>query len=291
MDDLTYYVNGKFVPAAEAVLPLNDLGIARGYGVFDLLRTYGRVPFRLHDHLRRLQFSAEAIGIALPWDMEEIAEIVLDVNERAGRDDVALRIVVTGGPSDNFMTPQGRPSLVVMAHPIVPYPAHYYADGCKATTTRIERIMPTVKSLNYIGAIMAVGEATRQHAVEAIYTDSDDRLTEGTRANLFAFRGDCLVTPAEGILRGITRQVVLELAAADFEIVEGPIACGDLGVLDEVFLTSTTKEVLPIVQIDDVRIGAGRPGPNTQRLMARFRAYVGQVCARQSLASPRANST
>jgi branched-chain amino acid aminotransferase len=165
----------------------------------------------------------------------------------------------------------------VMVHPITPYPAHYYTDGCKATSTLVERTMPTVKSLNYIGAIMAMNDAGKNGAVEAIYLDEHDRLTEGTRANLFVVRGNLLITPREGVLKGITRQVLLEVVSEAVEVVEGPIHYHDLGSLDEAFLTSTTKEVLPVVQIDEHQIGSGKPGPITQRISDLFHAYVRSV--------------
>lgn len=274
MSELTYYVNGAFVPAKQAALPLNDLGIVRGYGVFDLLRTYGTTPFRLRDHIKRLESSASQIALGLPWSTEELEDAVMQTYRRNEIPDASIRIVVTGGPSDNFMTPQGKPSLVVMVHPITPYPAHYYTEGCRATSTLIERTMATVKSLNYIGAIVALEEASKTGAVEAIYLDEHDRLTEGTRANLFVVRGDLLITPREGVLKGITRQVLLEIVTDDFEVVEGPIHYHDLGVLDEAFLTSTTKEVLPVVQIDEHIIGTGKPGPQTKRITELFHDHV-----------------
>lgn len=279
MGERTYYLNGDFVPVQQAALPLNDLGIVRGYGVFDLLRTYDTTPFRLRDHIRRLESSASQIALHLPWNTEELEAIVLESYKRNAIPDASIRIVVTGGPSDNFMTPQGKPSLVVMVHPVVPYPDRYYTEGCKATTTLVERTMATVKSLNYIGAIVAMEDASKQGAVEAIYLDAQDRLTEGTRANLFAVHGNLLITPREGVLKGITRQVVLEVAADEFEVVEGPIHYHDLGAFDEMFLTSTTKELLPVVQIDDHVIGTGKPGAKTQRLTALFQAYVHSVAA------------
>ena len=279
MSELTYYVNGAFVPVMQAALPLNDLGIVRGYGVFDLLRSYGKTPFRLHDHILRLESSASQIGLELPWNTQELEAIVLETYQRNPIADASIRIVVTGGPSDNFMTPQGNPSLVVMVHPISPYPDSYYTEGCKATSTLVERTMATVKSLNYIGAIMAMNEAGKTGAVEAIYLDEHDRLTEGTRANLFVVKGDLLITPREGVLKGITRQVLLEICDGALEVVEGPIHYHDLGALDEAFLTSTTKEVLPVVQIDEHVIGTGKPGPVTKRVRELFTAYVQQVCA------------
>jgi branched-chain amino acid aminotransferase len=279
MSEATYYVNGAFVPVKQAALPLNDLGIVRGYGVFDLLRTYGKSPFRLRDHIHRLESSASQIALHLPWSTEQLEDIVLQTYERNPVPDASIRIVVTGGSSDNFMTPRGNPSLVVMVHPVAPNPASYYTDGCKAISTLIERTMATVKSLNYIGAIVAMEEAAKTGAVEAIYLDAHDRLTEGTRANLFAVRGNLLITPREGVLKGITRQVVLEVATDKYQIVEGPIHYQDLGALDETFITSTTKELLPIVQIDDQVIGNGKPGPVTKRLSELFQEHVRSVSA------------
>jgi branched-chain amino acid aminotransferase len=277
MSEITYYVNGAFVPAAQAALPLNDLGIVRGYGVFDLLRTYGKTPFRLRDHIHRLESSASQIGLALPWSTEQLEDIVLQTYARNPIPDASIRIVVTGGPSANFMTPEGKPSLVVMVQPVIPLPERYYTEGCKAVSTNLERTMATVKSLNYIGAIMAMNNASKTGAVEATYLDEHDRLTEGTRANLFVIRGHLLITPREGILKGITRQVLLEVAHEEFEIVEGPIHYHDLAALDEAFLTSTTKEILPVVQIDEHVIGTGKPGPQTKRLTELFYDYVHSV--------------
>ena len=193
-----------------------------------------RRPFRLRDHIKRLESSASQIGLGLPWSTEELEDIVLQTYARNEIPDASIRIVVTGGPSDNFMTPQGNPSLVVMVHPITPYPPTI-TRGCKATSTLIERTMATVKSLNYIGAIMAMNEASKTGAVEAIYLDEHDRLTEGTRANLFVIRGHLLITPREGVLKGITRQVLLEVAHEEFEIVEGPIHYHDLAALGRGF--------------------------------------------------------
>ena len=277
MGEITYYVNGSFVPPTQAMLPLNDLGIVRGYGVFDLLRTYGKTPFRLRDHIHRLESSASQIGLGLPWSTEELEDVVLQTYARNDIPDASIRIVVTGGPSTNFMTPQGKPSLMVMVHPVAPYPASYYSQGSKAVSTLIERTMATVKSLNYIGAIMAMNDAEKTGAVEAIYLDAHDRLTEGTRANLFVVRGERLITPREGVLKGITRQVVMEIATNDFEVVEHPIHYHELSLIDEAFLTSTTKEILPVVQIDEHVIGTGKPGPKTQRIIELFNAYVQSV--------------
>lgn len=269
-----YYVNGSFVPADQATLPVNDLSIVRGYGVFDYTRSYHGKPFKLHEHLLRLERSAKAIALALPWSTQELTEIVQATFDRNGFADAGIRIVVTGGPSDDFMTPSQQPSLLVMITPIKSSMAQQQAAGAKVTTVTMDRVLPTVKSINYMGAVMAVEEAKRQGAVEAIYRTHDDRLTEGTRANLFAFRGNQLITPKEEVLSGITRAVVMEIAEDEFEVLESDLFYAALANYDELFITSSTKEILPVIQVDDQVIGDGKPGPKTRKLLDLFHAYV-----------------
>jgi len=272
--DLIYYVNGQYVDADQAALGLNDLGIVRGYGVFDLLRSYDGKLFKLHEHVLRLQRSATSIGLDLPWSTAELEAIARATYAHNALANATIRIIVTGGAADDFMTPQQRPTLVVMVNPIGPAAPEQQACGVKVITTRIERMMPTVKSLNYITAIMAMQAAKRVGAVEAIYRTGDDRITEGTRANFFIVRGNRVITPQADVLGGITRDVVLEIAGDDFEVVEAPLFYADLATCDEAFLTSSTKEILPVTQVDDITIGQGRPGPRTGKLIELFRAYV-----------------
>jgi branched-chain amino acid aminotransferase len=274
MNRSLYYLNGNYVPAAEATLPLNDLGLVRGYGVFDLLRTYNGVPFKLREHLERLERSARAIGIELPGGVDDVEAITHETYRRNDLADATIRIIVTGGSSPNFMTPQGNPSLAVMAEPVTPSPPEEYERGAKLVSVEMARFLPRVKSLNYIGAIMAMKEADRAGAVEALYRDAAGEVSECTRSNFFAFYGDRLVTPHENVLFGITRAVVLEIAADSFEVVEAPLRYNEVLSADELFITSSTKEILPVVQVDQHRIAQGRPGPRTQKLQDLFRSYV-----------------
>jgi branched-chain amino acid aminotransferase len=268
------YLNGKYVPFAQACLPLNDLGIVRGYGVFDFLRTYNGVPFKLREHVQRLQNSAKLIGLSLPWstaEIEEIAQITLTHNHLP---EANIRIVVTGGASADFITPLGQPSLMVIVTPISEYPKEYYEQGIKVITVPIERFIPKAKTLNYISAIGALQQAKQTNAVEALYMNSQGDVLEGTTTNFFVFRGSQLVTPKEGILNGITRDVILELAKDRFEIVEQSIAYSQLNHCDEVFITSSTKEIMPVVQVDELHISQAKPGENTQTLMHLFHKYT-----------------
>jgi branched-chain amino acid aminotransferase len=268
------YLNGKYVPFDQACLPLNDLGLVRGYGVFDFLRTYNGVPFKLTEHVQRLQNSAKLIGLSLPWSTAEIAEITQNTLTHNHLPEANIRIVVTGGASADFITPLGQPSLMVIVTPVSQYPQEYYEQGIKVITVPIERFIPKAKSLNYISAIGALQQAKQTNAVEALYVNSQGEVLEGTTTNFFVFRGSQLITPKEGILNGITRDVILELAKDRFEIVEQSIAFSQLNHCDEAFITSSTKEIMPVVQIDELYISQGKPGENTQSLMHLFHKYT-----------------
>jgi branched-chain amino acid aminotransferase len=268
------YLNGKYVPFDQACLPLNDLGIVRGYGVFDFLRTYNGVPFKLREHIQRLQNSAKLIGLSLPWSTEEIEAIAQDTLKRNNFPEANIRIVVTGGSSADFISPLGQPSIMVIVTPVSEYPREYYEQGVKAITVQIERFLPKAKSLNYISAIGALQQAKLTNAIEALYVNQQGHVLEGTTTNFFVFRGSQLITPKEGILNGITRDVVLELAKERFEIVEQSINYSDLSHYDEALITATNKEIMPVIQIDELPISKGKPGENTQLLMHLFYKYT-----------------
>jgi len=276
MTDFLYYINGDFTPASQAAIGLNDLGLVRGYGVFEVLRTYGERPFGLRAHLDRLAYSAAQIELALPAPLPAIEAIVMETLARNAARDVTIRIIVTGGASSSFLMPEDRPTLLVMVAPVKPYAAQMYADGAALITVDAARFMPTVKSLNYIPAILGQRRARAAGAIEALYCDAAGVITECTTSNFFIFKGDQLITPAQDVLPGVTRAATLEVAGDIFEIVTRPILRGELAEADEAFITSTTKEIMPIVRIDEQPIGAGRPGARTQRLRQSFQAYVTQ---------------
>lgn len=268
-----YYINGEYIAADEACLPINDLGIVRGYGVFDFLRTYNGIPFKLREHVQRLQNSAKLIGLDLPWSRQEIEAIAQETFHRNHLPDANIRIIATGGIATDFVTPSGEPSLIVLVTPVTAYPAKYYTQGIKVITVQTQRLIPKAKSLNYISAIMALQQAKQVDAIEALYVN-EHHVLEGTTTNFFVFRDHKLITPKENILHGITREIVLELAKNRYEIVEQPIYYSDLNRCDEAFITATNKEIMPIIQIDDLQISNAKPGENTQHLMHLFHNYT-----------------
>ncbi len=269
---MTHYIDGQFVLDSDALIPATDLAVLRGYGVFDYLRTYGGKPFHLEAHLARLQRSAALIGLDLPYSLEEINNIVLETLQRNSYAESNVRIILTGGDSDDNIMPRGDSRLVVMVTPFTHPPEAWYRDGVKVITERTERYIPEAKTLNYIPAIVALQKARAQDAIDAIYIDRSGNALEGTTTNLFAFFGDVLVTPSDGILHGITREVVLELASDLCEVQIRDLSAEELLRADEVFITSSNKQICPVRQIDDTVIGS--PGRYTQRLMAHFNDFV-----------------
>jgi len=268
-----YYIDGDYVEAQAARLPVDDLSVLRGFGVFDFLRTYGGRPFHLEDHLARLKRSAELIGLEVGRPLVEIAAIVHETLRRNGHAEANIRIVLTGGSSPDCFLPAGRPRLLVMVTPLVPPPEAWYREGVEIITTPYSRYLPGAKSINYIPAIHAMQGARRQGAVEVLYVKPDGRVTECTTSNLFAVVGGRLLTPETDLLPGITRQVLLGL---DLPL---PAQIADLSLdalhaAEEVFLTASNKEVVPVVGIDRRPVADGRPGKRTREAMDRFRDYT-----------------
>lgn len=270
-----YYVDGQFIEADKARISVDDLSVLRGFGVFDFLRTYNGVPFHLAEHLQRLLSSARLIGLRIPHGQAALAEIVKETLTRNTHPESNIRLVITGGASTDGITPGPSPRLLVLITPVNPLPVAWHRDGIKVITCHVERFMPAAKSINYIPAILCQAEARDRQAVEAVYVDRDGYLLEATTSNIFAVRGNRLITPpCDRVLAGVTRQVVLELARREWLVEERPLHRDEIRLLDEAFLTSSVKEVTPVVTIDSVSLGDGQPGQLTRRIMELFRAYT-----------------
>jgi branched-chain amino acid aminotransferase len=270
-----YYVNGQFVEKEQAKISVNDLSVIRGFGVFDFLRTYNGFPFHLDEHLNRLERSARLIGLELPHPTAKIKEIVRETLGRNKHKESNIRLVVTGGLSTDGITPGLSPQLLIMVSSVKEMPVEWYSDGAKVITSHVERFMPGAKSINYIPAILCQREARMQQAIEAVYVDRNGYMLEGTTSNFFAFIGDTLVTPpCNRVLPGITRQVVLGLAEKEYTMIERELHKDEVRLIDEAFITSSVREIVPIVAIDSIKLGTGKPGPRTQKILEFFRDYT-----------------
>jgi branched-chain amino acid aminotransferase len=274
-----FYINGNYVPEDQAVLPVRDLSILRGYGAFDYLRTYGGQPYRLEANLARLRKSCEILELPLIWSDEELTALILETLRRnAGTaEEFSIRLVVTGGISTNNILPDGKPSLAVLVQPVKDFPAESYEKGIKIISVELHRLFPDAKSTLYTPAILAQKRAKEQGALEALYTDAAGNVLEATTSNIFAFFGNTLVTPPleDGtILPGVTRMTILELAQDYFTVEIRPLSYAELLKADEAFLTSANKEVMPVVQVDEHQIGDGQVGEGSKQLLSAFRERV-----------------
>ena len=271
-----WYVGGQWVHPDGAVISINDVAVLRGYSAFEALRTYNRRPFHLDKHLTRLYRSAELIELEIPWSRESLAAIIREVIERNTYKHAAIRILVTGGESEDSILPTGKPTLAVLITALGERDMERFAQGYRLITTRLQRTEPDAKTTNYVVAIRALKEAARRNASDALYVDEQGHVLEATRSNFFIFRGDTLITPGAGVLKGITRNVVLDLAMERFPIEERPILLDELALADEAFITSSSKEIMPVVQIDELKIGKGLPGRRTYELEQRFIEMIEQ---------------
>ncbi|HEY4386581.1 MAG TPA: aminotransferase class IV [Ktedonobacteraceae bacterium] len=265
-----WYVSGKWVHPHEATLSLNDVAVLRGYSAFESFRTYDRRPFHLDEHLSRLFRSAALIELEMPFTREFLAGIIQQIIERNAYKHATLRILVTGGESEDGVLPSAHPHLAVLITPLEERDMERFARGVKLITSHLTRVTPEAKTSNYVAAIRSLKQAARQGATDALFVNEQGHVLEGTRSNFFVFRGDTLITPREGILFGVTRNTVLALATGRFAIEERPILLTELSSIDEAFITSSSKEITPVVQIDDIVIGGGKPGPRTYELEQRF---------------------
>jgi branched-chain amino acid aminotransferase len=265
-----WYVNGHWVHPHEATISLNDVAVLRGYSAFEALRTYHRQPFHLEEHLNRLYRSAELIELTVPWSRAYITQLVHEIIERNAYEHASIRLFVTGGETEDSILPLGKPTLAVLITPLGERNMERFAQGYKVITTLLQRSTPEAKTTSYLEAIRALKEATRHDAVDALFVNAQGHVLEATRSNFFVFRGDTLVTPRDGVLMGITRNVVLELAHGFFTIEERPILLTELPLIDEAFITSSSREIMPVVRIDDLIIGNGTPGKRTAALEQRF---------------------
>lgn len=281
MPDGVIFLDGEFVPAEEAKISVFDHGLLYGDGVFEGIRAYNGRVFRLEQHLDRLYDSARAINLTIPWPKEQVREWVLETIRRNGLRDAYVRLVVTRGKGDLGLDPVKCPvpSIFVIAGGIQIYPPELYEKGLRVVTlaTRrniVEALNPRIKSLNYLNNILGKLEANLAGVEEGLMLTREGYVAEGTSDNVFIVRDGVLVTPALhlGVLAGITRGAVLEIAQAErVPTEETTLTLFDVYNADECFLTGTAAELVPVVEVDGRVIGDGRPGPITKRLLERFR--------------------
>lgn len=275
------YLNGRFVDKNKAVVSVFDHGLLYGDGVFEGIRTYDCLVFKLKEHIDRLYKSADAIELKIPLNKLEMIEAVLSTLKENGLRNAYIRLVVTRGAGDLGLDPRKckAPTIFIITDKIVLYPKEYYQKGLEIVTATTKRnypraLDPRIKSLNYLNNILAKIDAIKSGTEEAIMLTYDDYVAECTGDNIFIVKGDELITtPVEiGALEGITRDAVINVAKRmDIPVFEKMLRMDDVYAADEVFLTGTAAEIIPVVKIDERSIAGGKPGPITLRLTEEFK--------------------
>ena len=266
-------MNGKFIDERDAKISVNDIGLHRNYGVFEVLRTYNGAPFLLKEHLNRLVKSAKEIGLVVPYSKKEISENISKILQKNKEEESLIKILVTGGESKDGMNPGIKPTFLILTKPLPVTDKDIYKKGVKLITYEHKRFIPSAKTLNYIQLIKSFKELKKEKAFTLLYT-SDGNVSEGATCNIFFYKSKKLITPKTGVLNGITRNLVIKLAGKNFTVDQKDIKLGILNSSEEVFITMTTKGIVPVVKIDKHTIGNGKPGKNTKIIMKLFDKYI-----------------
>jgi len=285
------FVNGRITDAANATVPVFDHGFLYGEGVYETLRTYHRIPFLFDRHAARLRHSAALMALPVPFEDEALlADMERTMAAHLGDlREAYIRVLLTRGVGELTYNPAATPvpTVVIIVKPFAPPPAATFTRGIRLSLVSVRRnhplaLNPTIKSNNLINNALAMQEALRSGAEEALMRNQQGELVECSQSNFFVVRGGAVLTPplAAGLLPGITRAFVMELAEElGLQAHEARLTPDDLRTADEAFITGTTREITPVVRVDDLAIGSGEPGRVTARLLDAFRARAEELTA------------
>jgi len=284
LEAMKIFLDGALVEAADAKISVFDHGLLYGDGIFEGIRLYQGNVFRLDEHLERLEYSAKAILLKMPWTRAEISEWTCETCRANGLTDGYIRLVVTRGVGNLGLSPNSckKPSIFIIADKIQLYPPELYSKGLAVITVPTRRInpaalSPSIKSLNYLNNILAKIEAANLGFQEAFMLNDQGYVSECTGDNAFIVHKGELITPtiSSGALKGITRGVVLEIGAKlGMPVREANLTRYDIWVADECFLTGTAAEVIPVISVDGRVVGSGSPGPWTAKFIEAFKQRV-----------------
>ncbi|RLA64857.1 MAG: branched-chain-amino-acid transaminase [Epsilonproteobacteria bacterium] len=282
-------INGKIMFKEEAKISVFDRGFLYGDSVYEVIRTYEGIPFLLQEHLNRLWHSASKLEMGFPFDQNNIVKEVNTCLGELGKENAYIRIIITRGQGPLQLDPvsAGSNNIVVITREFKENPKEWYKNGVNIIISNVERtsiraIDPNIKSGNYLNNIMAFIHAKKQHAFDAVMLNSQGYITEGTTHNIWVVKKGKAYTPPlhAGILEGITRKTVLVLAKKNgIEVEQKNMTAEDLINADECFMTSTTKEVIPVTQVNNAPIGTGEPGPITAKLHKLYQDFIQQQIA------------
>jgi D-alanine transaminase/branched-chain amino acid aminotransferase len=263
------YFNDRFIEDEEALIHVSDLSVQRGYAIFDFFRTVNGIPIFMNEHLDRFFNSAEGLHLPVNKTKEVLVAILNEMIKRSSLAQAGIRIQLTGGYSSDGYSPSA-PNLFITCGPVKTADKEEFEKGISVITYMHQRELPHIKSINYLSAVW-LQPLMKEKGVDDVLYYNKESITEFPRSNVFIItKNNVLVTPSEKILKGITRKNVLSIANEIMEVKERNIHIDELMDASEVFLTSTTKKILPVIKINDKIIGDGHPGKNTRMLFEKF---------------------
>lgn len=266
---MAVYLNDQFLNNDQALLHVSDLSMQRGYAIFDFFRTVNGIPLFIDDHLDRFYTSAAAMHLPVNKSREELKQVVQALLQRSSLTEAGIRLLLTGGyAADSYSI--ASPNLVITCNPVKTATPADFEKGLSVLTYEHQRELPHIKSINYLTAVWLQPLLKEKKAADVLYHHNNN-ITEFPRSNVFVVTKDNrLLTPARNMLKGITRKQVLSLATDVLPAEERDIHREEVYDAAELFLTSTSKKIMPVVRIDDIAIGEGKPGVITRELYRRF---------------------
>lgn len=266
------YFNGKIVRKNEICLDPYDSGFLRGYAVFDVMRIYNFKPFLLADHFKRLLDSAKSFNLFLPISERKFKDIISTLIQKNEAKDAVIRTILTGG--DVYSNNGKANTFFIFFEDFAPLSKNVYKNGARVITLNFKRQNPKIKHTNYATALASRKKMLKNDALELLYVFNNE-IFECSTSNIFIVKNNILITPKDGVLKGITRKTILNLARKNrIKIKEARVTADDLKTADETFLTATNKGIVPIVMVDGRKIGKGKIGKMTARLTRLFNDYV-----------------
>lgn len=274
MTELKYHmINGEFIPVDDAKLHISDLSILRGFAIFDYFRVRKGKAIFMEDHLERFFRSAKLIGLNIPYSIEEVQHMIEGLIDKNGLTKFSIRLQLTGGYSNNGFEPS-QPNLFLLSIPFPKLPEKYFKEGWHVLTYEFQRELPEVKTTNYLTGIRILPLLEKHDADAILYHDST-YIRESDRSNFFIVNQEgVLVTPKDKILLGVSRKITLKVAEGWIKTEERDITLEELRSAREMFLTSSTKPILPVTKLDGKIVADGKPGDITRKLMEKFDDYI-----------------
>ena len=273
MKNLYCYLNGKILPFNKAGINPLDIGFSRGYALIEIMRTYNGKIFSFKDHYKRLADGVGVLKLKIPLSRRSLEKVIYQLIKRNHLKEAKIKIILSGGIGKEDLAIGPKPTFFIYVGPMHLYPDKWYQTGVKLITINYQRQHPQLKLSNYVEAIRYHHLLQEKHAAELLYVFNNS-VFECSTSNIFMFKGHNLITPNHRVLPGVTRKIILDLAKKRFKTIIRNVTLNELKRADEVFITSTTREILPIVQIDNTKIKNGLVGKKTKLLRQDFRDFI-----------------